>query len=42
LLTAVGVAPAFIEHLRAFTRTVVAVDGPTNGTFELIVLNDEN
>jgi len=26
LLTAVGVAPAFIEHLRAFTRTVVAVD----------------
>ncbi|MFN7545286.1 MAG: DUF4397 domain-containing protein [Acidobacteriota bacterium] len=23
-------------------RTIVAVDGPTNGTFELIVLNDEN
>lgn len=27
---------------RGAVRTVVAVDGPTNGTFELIVLNDVN
>jgi hypothetical protein len=46
-VTPTGVRTVVIDSRRltltpGTVRTVVAVDGPTNGTFELIVLNDVN